>query len=97
MFVFVVSAFNSKASRATLIGVLLFFVGYFLTLVASYETGSKQTIRSVSIHPITAMSYGIQVIGSLEDAGVGITRTTLNSTDNPSGLTFVDILSSLFF
>jgi len=95
MFIFVISAVSTKATRGTLVGVLLFFVGYFLTLVTSFDTGRRGIISLVSLHPVTAISYGIQVIGSLEDSGVGLKRSTLRFSDNPSRYTFLDTLRSL--
>jgi len=97
IFAMAISSLFSKTTRATLVGILLFFVGYFLTLSAAYDTGSRGIISLVSLHPVTALSYGIQIIGSLEDAGVGITSDTINFTDNPSGYTFGSAIASFIF
>ncbi len=95
LFSLTVAAFFSKTTRATLVGILAFFAGYFLTLSADYATGNSAIIRAVSLHPVAAMSYAIQVIGSLEDAQVGLSPTTFNFTDNPSGYTFGTALRSI--
>jgi ABC-type multidrug transport system fused ATPase/permease subunit len=95
-FCFAISAVFSKATTATLVGLLIFFVGYFLTLTANFKTGSGGVISLVSIHPVTAISYGIQEIGRLEDAGVGLVTGTMSTTDSPSGYTFTKTLTSLF-
>ena len=87
LYVMTISALNKKATRATMIGILLFFSGYFLTLIADYTTGSSSTISLLSIHPMTAISYGLQIIGSLEETSAGLTADTLNFSDNPSGYT----------
>mmetsp|Transcript_3366 Transcript_3366/g.4864 ORF Transcript_3366/g.4864 Transcript_3366/m.4864 type:complete len:1961 (-) Transcript_3366:133-6015(-) len=90
-----ISSWNSKATRATLIGILLFFIGYFLTLSADYQDGSAGTISAVSLHPVAAFAYGLQEIGRLEDLGVGVTWDTFAETDSPSGFTFNTALSNL--
>eukprot|EP00521_Asterionellopsis_glacialis_P007753 CAMPEP_0195283366 /NCGR_PEP_ID=MMETSP0707-20130614/1928_1 /TAXON_ID=33640 /ORGANISM="Asterionellopsis glacialis, Strain CCMP134" /LENGTH=1953 /DNA_ID=CAMNT_0040342525 /DNA_START=72 /DNA_END=5933 /DNA_ORIENTATION=+ len=91
-----ISSWNSKSTRATLIGILFFFIGYFLTLAADYETGSAGTIDLVSYHPVAAFAYGLQEIGRLEDASVGVTFDTFNETDSPSEFTFEKALNNLF-
>ena len=88
VFTMYLGAFFSKATRATLVGLLLFFVGYFLTLVVNYQTGNPAAIGVISLHPVGAFAYGLQEIGRLEDLGVGLNSNTFNSTDSPSGFTF---------
>jgi len=95
LFCLAISALFSKSTRATLVGILFFFAGYFLTLSANYETGSRALISFLSIHPVSAVTYGIQIIGVLEDAGIGLQRSTLNFSDSSSELTFARILGSL--
>ena len=97
LFALAVSAVFSKSTRATLVGILVFFAGYFLTLSAEYETGSRAIIALVSLHPVAALTYGIQIIGSLEDAGVGLNGGTLTFGDNPSGYNFASTMGNLFF
>ena len=87
-FALFIGSIISRASRATLVGILLFFAGYMLTLLSDYATGSIALINLASLHPVAALSYAVQIIGSLEDAGVGLQRSTINFTDNPSGFTF---------
>eukprot|EP00560_Eucampia_antarctica_P008117 CAMPEP_0197826650 /NCGR_PEP_ID=MMETSP1437-20131217/3581_1 /TAXON_ID=49252 ORGANISM="Eucampia antarctica, Strain CCMP1452" /NCGR_SAMPLE_ID=MMETSP1437 /ASSEMBLY_ACC=CAM_ASM_001096 /LENGTH=1876 /DNA_ID=CAMNT_0043427175 /DNA_START=276 /DNA_END=5906 /DNA_ORIENTATION=- len=96
MFSFVMASFSSKSSRATLISVMLFFIGYFISTQVRYDGEGFTTLSLCSLHPVAAITYGIQIIGSLEDKGPGLTRTTMNSTDNPSGYTFGACLTSLF-
>lgn len=71
------------------------FMGVFLTLVVDYQDGSTSTISILSMHPITAFSYGLLEIGRLEDQGVGITFDSITETDSPSGYTFLNSLQSL--
>ena len=83
-----VSAFFSAAARGTLVSLLVFFCGYFLTLVVDFDTGSAGAISMVSLHPVAAFAYGLQEIGRLEDVGVGLTFETMSTTDSISGYTF---------
>ena len=94
-FSFSIAASFTKATTATLVGLLVFFVGYFLTLIANFATGSSGIIALVSLHPVAAISYGLQEIGRLEDAGVGVISSTISTTDSPSGYTFLTCLTSL--
>jgi ABC-type multidrug transport system fused ATPase/permease subunit len=97
VFCMLLATFFTKSTTATLVGLLVFFVGYFVTLAADYATGSAQTISLVSLHPIGALSYGLQEIGRLEDAGIGVTGSTFATSDNTSGFTFLSALQSLLF
>jgi len=87
----------SKATRATLVSLLVFFIGYFLTLVVNYQTSSLGSIFMVSLHPVGAFAFGIQEIGRLEDSGVGLSRSVIGETDSPSGYTFLNTLTNLIF
>ncbi len=89
-----IASIFSKATTATLVGVMIFFVGYFLTLATNFETGSSGIISLLSLHPVAAVSFGVQEIGRLEDAGVGAIGSTINTTDSPSGYTLGSTLSS---
>jgi ATP-binding cassette subfamily A (ABC1) protein 3 len=91
---FVASLF-SNATRATLISLLVFFVGYFLTLVVDFQNSSQGAIFMVSLHPVGAFAFGLQEIGRLEDSGVGLSRSSISETDSPSGYSFSNTLSNL--
>ena len=90
-----VSSFLTKSTRAVLVGLLLFFIGYFLIIAADIETGSLTLIQVLSLHPVTAFSYGMVEIGRLEDQGVGLNGNTFNETDSPSGYTFATTIQML--
>lgn len=94
-FALVIAALTSKATRGVLIGLLLFFAGYILTVVVDYQDASTNIIGLVSLHPVAALSYGLQEIAYLEDRGVGLTADTADSSDYPSGYTFSDSVSAL--
>ena len=85
----------SKATRGVLIGLLVIFAGYFLTLAVDVETGSTGTISLLSLHPVTAMSYALLEVGRLENLGIGVTGSSMTSTDAPSGYTFAGALGNL--
>jgi ATP-binding cassette, subfamily A (ABC1), member 3 len=85
VFAMFLASFFSRATTATLVGLLLFFSGYFLTLAANFETGNSQAIAGISMHPIAAISYALQEIGRLEDGGVGLTRDTYKAANSESG------------
>jgi ABC-type branched-subunit amino acid transport system ATPase component len=97
VFAMLVSTFTAKTTRAILIGLLLFFIGVFLTIAINYDTGDGGLIALISLHPVAAFSYGLQEIGNLEDQAVGLTSNTIDTTDNPSGFTFVKAIRYLIF
>mmetsp|Transcript_19452 Transcript_19452/g.28094 ORF Transcript_19452/g.28094 Transcript_19452/m.28094 type:complete len:2009 (+) Transcript_19452:240-6266(+) len=97
VFAMFISSLLTRPTRATLVGLLIFFCGYFLTLSTSYNTGNAGTISLVSIHPVAAFSYGLQEIGRLEGSGPGVTLDTISKSDNPSGFTFITSMQSLIF
>ena len=88
-----ISALTSKATRGVLIGLLLFFVGTILAGNVDYQEASTSLIGLVGLHPVAALSFGLQEISFLEDRGVGLTADTADSSDYPSGYTFSDTLS----
>lgn len=70
-------------------------MGVFLTLAVDYQDGNTGTIGLLSLHPITAFSYGLLELGRLEDQGVGITVDSIQTSENPSGFTFQNALQAL--
>lgn len=84
------STMFSKTTRGVLFIMLFVFVGYFMTAVEDVETGNSAIICLLSLHPVAAMAYALQEVGRLEDAGVGITASSIWSTDAPSGYNFAD-------
>jgi ATP-binding cassette subfamily A (ABC1) protein 3 len=96
-FSFYLASLFSRATRATLVCLLVFFVGYFLTLIVSYSTSSTGVLFLISLHPVAAFAFGLQEIGRLEDLGVGLTLDTMTTTDSPNGYTFANTMTSLLF
>jgi len=97
VYCFLIASISTKATRATLIGIMLFFVGYFLPFAVDYQDGSSALIILLSLHPVTAYTYGLIMMGYLEDSGVGVQSTTITSSEFPSGYTFASSLSMLLF
>ena len=97
VFSFLIAAISNKASKATLIGIVLFFVGYFVLFAVDYQNGSQSLITLMSLHPVTAYTYGLIMMGYLDDSGVGVQSTTLRSSEFSSGYTFALSLSMLPF
>ncbi len=97
VFCLFLASFFSRATIAALVGIMVCFAGYFVTLATDFQKGSLGIIILVSLHPISAILYGLQEIGRLEDAGVGVNRNTFSSSDIPSGFCFLNALRSLGF
>ena len=97
VFSMMVATFSSKASRAVLVGLLVFFVGVFLTIAIpiDYREDDGTLIGLISLHPVAAFSYGLQEIGRLEEQGTGLKSNTVGFTDSPSGYTFNDTIRYL--
>lgn len=91
-----IASLFARTPRATFVGLLVFFFGYFTTLAEDMGTASLAKLRLVSLHPIAAFSYAFREIGRLEDSGVGLTFETMNSTNYESGYTFAVVLQCLF-
>jgi ATP-binding cassette, subfamily A (ABC1), member 3 len=96
-FCFFLASLFSKATRATLVSLLFFFIGYFLTLVVNYQDSNLGSIGIVALHPVGAFAFGLQEIGRLEDLGVGLTFDTMSTTDSVSGYTFANTISNHIF
>lgn len=82
------SVLVSNGTRGVVIGIMTTLMGAFLVMAYSFWKGQVGIIQLLSLHPVAAFSYGLQEIGRLEDAGVGVTYHTIESTDGPSGYTF---------
>lgn len=97
VFCMAIATLTSIATRGVLIGLLIFFVGVFLTLAVDFQTGSAGVIAIISLHPVAAFSYGLQEIGRLEDLGVGLQASTVGYSDSPSGYNFNQTITMLLF
>jgi ABC-type branched-subunit amino acid transport system ATPase component len=91
------ASITTKAARAVLIGLLVFFGGVFLTLAVDYRDGEEGLIAFICLHPVAALSYAIKEIGRLEDQRQGLTGDTIDVTESLSGYTFQDFVRFLGF
>ena len=82
------SALVSNGTRGVVIGIMMTLMGAFLVMAYSFWKGQAGIIQLLSLHPVAAFSYGLQEVGRLEDAGIGVVESTIESTDGPSGYTF---------
>ena len=91
-----VASLFAKPPRAIFVGLLVIFFGYFITWTDDLTEANLTTLRLISLHPIAALTYGLQEIGRLEDTGNGLTFDTMNSTSYESGYTFAKLLRYQF-
>jgi hypothetical protein len=92
----VISWQTKTASRTVIIGLLIFLSGYVMSQSVDLEEGDPLVLRLVCLHPVTAFGYGIQEIGRLEDAGIGATWHSFQSSDSPAGFTVFTAVSLLW-
>lgn len=85
------STITSRSARAVLVGLLVYFAGVFLTLAVDFRSGNPIAIAFVSLHPVTAFVYGIQMLGYLEDLEVGLTFDSIDYSESLSGLSMLDV------
>lgn len=64
----------------------------FVSFAVDVEDGSSGLIGLISLHPVGALSYGLQVIGALEDQDIGLQGNTVGSSDTSSGWTVENTL-----
>jgi hypothetical protein len=82
------SSLVSNGTRGVVIAVMMTLMGTFLVMAYSFWKGEAGVIQLISLHPVAAFSYGLQEVGRLEDAGVGVIDATIEATDGPSGYNF---------
>mmetsp|Transcript_19382 Transcript_19382/g.36014 ORF Transcript_19382/g.36014 Transcript_19382/m.36014 type:complete len:1964 (+) Transcript_19382:180-6071(+) len=95
-FCFWVSTLFSRSKTASIVGVMIYFGGYIIT--EGVKQSESLTVKLISsIHPVAAFINGINAFVEYEDAAVGITTYTWNSTANKDGYTFQLCLVMLIF
>ena len=95
-FCFWVSTLFSRSKTASIVGVMIYFGGYIIT--EGVKQSESLTVKLISsIHPVAAFINGINAFVEYEDAAVGITTYTWNSTANKDGYTFQLCLVMLVF
>lgn len=92
-----ISSLSTKSVRGVLIGLLIFFSGYILSSVFAFDEANIGLIQLISLHPIAAFAFGLNQMGSLESAGIGLTFDSISSSENQSGYSFQNTLQVLMF
>ncbi len=97
-FSILMSIFFTRARTATIVGTLLHFGGYFVYIGVQSTLGSNATrsqLLAAMIHPAAAFTYGTLAFAEYEDADIGVTfYTWQTSTTFP--ITFQDCLNMMF-
>jgi len=60
-------------------------MGAFLTIAIDFNKVSPGLVSFITLHPVTAFTYGITTIGRLEDLSLGVTSTTIDFTESNNG------------
>ncbi|GAB9477032.1 Abc transporter a family member 1, partial [Globisporangium polare] len=76
-FGFLISAIFSKARAGAFVGMILFFLMYFVSTAFS-ETTSENTKIIASVLPPVALSFGVTTIADLESNGQGVSFSNMN-------------------
>jgi hypothetical protein len=85
-----ISTFFSKARTASILGTLIFFIGWFIELTLQNSTTTRAQIMAAALHPAAAFTYACTAFSEYENAGIGVTFLTWNeSTTYPA--TFRDV------
>ncbi len=97
-FSILMSVFFTRARTATIVGTLLHFGGYFVYIGVQATLGSnasRSQLMAAMIHPAAAFTYGTLAFTEYEDADIGVTfYTWQTSTTFP--ITFQDCLNMMF-
>jgi ATP-binding cassette, subfamily A (ABC1), member 3 len=93
-FSFFMATFFSHSKTASILGVLPYFGGYFITLALS-PTSSKSAKLAASLHPSAAFTLAMTAFTEWEDSAIGITRYTFN-TSATSNFSFADAIGMMF-
>jgi hypothetical protein len=76
-----VSVVFDKAKTAAIVGVLVFFVGYFVYIGIGASNVSRSTLLLACLHPASAFTYGILAFVEYEDSKVGISSYTWRTSE----------------
>ncbi|TMW64123.1 hypothetical protein Poli38472_014240 [Pythium oligandrum] len=77
-FAFCVSAIFSKARAGSLVGLIVFFIMYFVSSSFSAETSSLSKSLGCLLPPV-ALSLGVQSVANLEATGQGVTFSNIST------------------
>ena len=91
-----VSTFFSKARTAALVGSLVFFCGFFIYIgMATAQVKDRGALLAACLHPATAFIFGTLAFAEYEDAKIGVTYYTWNTSDTQA-ITFQDTINMMF-
>jgi ATP-binding cassette, subfamily A (ABC1), member 3 len=86
------AACASKATRGVLLGLLVSLGGVYLALAIDPRTCNPITVALVGMHPVTTFSYGVKLLGKLEDIGVGVSVQSMQWVLYEADYSFATIL-----
>ncbi|CAI5718847.1 unnamed protein product [Peronospora effusa] len=76
-FGFMISTIFSKARAGSFVGMVLFFLMYFVSTAFKTETAESQKTVGCLLSPV-ALTLGITVMSNLEATGIGVTFSNVN-------------------
>ena len=78
-----------RSKIASTFAVLIYCAGYFVTYAQDISEGSRGALIVLSLHPMGALTYALEVMAEYEDEGVGLTALTSGVSPYPkTGYTF---------
>ena len=83
-----------QSRTASIIGCLVFFMGFFIFIGVSGSQPSRNQILACCLHPANAFTFGTQAFAEYEGARVGVTSKTWN-VSNQYNVTFQDTLNMM--
>ena len=92
---FFISVFFNSARTASILGNLIFLGGFFVYIGLQTAAPSRSQLLAACLHPSAAFTYGTLAFIEYEDASIGITKNTWN-TSNEYSITFQDVLTMMF-
>ena len=89
-----VSSVLSKSRTASIMGCLVYFMGFFIYLGIYQSNPSHSSIMAAMLHPACAFTFGTQAFTEYEGARVGVTTKTWK-VSNVNAVTFQDCLNMM--
>ena len=90
-----ISVFFNSARTASILGNLIFLGGFFVYIGLQTASPTRSQLLAACLHPSTAFTYGTLAFIEYEDASIGITKNTWNTSSEYS-ITFQDVLNMMF-
>ena len=78
-----------RSKIGSIFAVLTYTAGYFVTYAQDISEGSRGALIVLSLHPLGALTYALEVMAEYEDEGVGLTALTAGTSPFPrTGYTY---------